>query len=207
MRIEPYSISFPKAPAPITAPTRTRRNAAASRTARTASATHPRRNVPPASGPTLLRDGAPRMRKLNHRRQPSKPKRRAAAHAQSGVRHGARRRPVCVSRNLRRARPVRRDRRRSLSPHRIGRRRHRRRRLQHPSIVMGTRRRAHPVSGRPAMADRPYGSRTVGDAGAAPLCLAMVRIEATGDASVGPVEVAPSRRAAAMPTPLKPPGS
>ena len=40
------------------------------------------------------------------------------------------------------------------------------------------------------MADRPYGSRTVGDAGAAPLCLAMVRIEATGDASMGPVEVA-----------------
>ena len=52
-----------------------------------------------------------------------------------------------LSRNRRRARPVRRDRRRSLSPHRIGRRRHRRRRLQHPSIVMGTRRRAHPVSG------------------------------------------------------------
>ena len=42
----------------------------------------------------------------------------------------------------------------------------------------------------PQWADRPYGSRTVGDAGAAPLCLAMVHIEATGDASVGPVEVA-----------------
>ena len=42
----------------------------------------------------------------------------------------------------------------------------------------------------PQWADRPYGSRTVGDAGAAPLCLAMVRIEATGDASMGPVEVA-----------------
>ena len=41
----------------------------------------------------------------------------------------------------------------------------------------------------PQWADRPYGSRTVGDAGAAPLCLAMVRIEATGDASM-PVEVA-----------------
>ena len=35
----------------------------------------------------------------------------------------------------------------AFPPHRIGRRRHRRRRLQHPSIVMGTRRRAHPVSG------------------------------------------------------------
>ena len=32
----------------------------------------------------------------------------------------------------------------------------------------------------PQWADRPYGSRTVGDAGAAPLCLAMVHIEATG---------------------------
>ena len=42
----------------------------------------------------------------------------------------------------------------------------------------------------PQWADRPYGSRTVGGAGAAPLCLAMVRIEATGDASMGPVEVA-----------------
>ena len=42
----------------------------------------------------------------------------------------------------------------------------------------------------PQWADRPYGSRAVGDAGAAPLCLAMVRIEATGDASMGPVEVA-----------------
>ena len=39
----------------------------------------------------------------------------------------------------------------------------------------------------PQWADRPYGSRTVGDAGAAPLCLAMVRIEATGGASMGPV--------------------
>ena len=42
----------------------------------------------------------------------------------------------------------------------------------------------------PQWADRPYGSRTVGDAGAAPLCLAMVHIEATGDASVGPVGAA-----------------
>lgn len=42
----------------------------------------------------------------------------------------------------------------------------------------------------PQWADRPYGSGTIGDAGAAPLCLAMVYIETTGDATTGPVEVA-----------------
>lgn len=42
----------------------------------------------------------------------------------------------------------------------------------------------------PQWADRPYGASTVGDAGAAPLCLAMVHIEATGDTGTGPVEVA-----------------
>lgn len=42
----------------------------------------------------------------------------------------------------------------------------------------------------PQWADRPYGTGTVGTEGAAALCLAMVRIEATGDASVGPAEVA-----------------
>lgn len=42
----------------------------------------------------------------------------------------------------------------------------------------------------PQWADRPYGASTIGDAGAAPLCLAMVRVEATGDASTGPIEVA-----------------
>lgn len=42
----------------------------------------------------------------------------------------------------------------------------------------------------PQWADRPYGSGTIGTSGAAPLALAMVRIDLTGDASVGPVEVA-----------------
>lgn len=39
-------------------------------------------------------------------------------------------------------------------------------------------------------ADRPYGAGTVGDAGAAPLCLSMVSIDALGDADNGPIEVA-----------------
>ena len=38
--------------------------------------------------------------------------------------------------------------------------------------------------------DRPYGSGTMGSSGAAPLSLAMVHACLTGDASVGPVEVA-----------------
>ena len=42
----------------------------------------------------------------------------------------------------------------------------------------------------PQWADRPYSSGTIGTSGAAPLALAMVRIDLTGDASVGPVEVA-----------------
>lgn len=42
----------------------------------------------------------------------------------------------------------------------------------------------------PQWADRPYGAGTIGDAGAAPLCLAMVHVEATGDTATGPVEVA-----------------
>lgn len=42
----------------------------------------------------------------------------------------------------------------------------------------------------PQWSDRPYGSGTIGDAGAAPLCLAMVRIEMTGDTATGPIEVA-----------------
>lgn len=39
-------------------------------------------------------------------------------------------------------------------------------------------------------ANRPYGSGTVGDAGAAPLCLSMVSIDALGNADNGPVQVA-----------------
>ncbi|PNV67799.1 hypothetical protein [Enteroscipio rubneri] len=42
----------------------------------------------------------------------------------------------------------------------------------------------------PQWADRPYGSGTVASAGAAPLCLAMVYIESTGDVQTDPVEVA-----------------
>lgn len=42
----------------------------------------------------------------------------------------------------------------------------------------------------PQWANRPYGTGTVGTEGSAALCLAMVRIEATGDASIGPAEVA-----------------
>ena len=42
----------------------------------------------------------------------------------------------------------------------------------------------------PQWADRPYGPSTIGAAGAAPLCLAMVRIDVTGDAQTGPVDVA-----------------
>ena len=42
----------------------------------------------------------------------------------------------------------------------------------------------------PQWADRPYGPSTLGAAGAAPMTLAMVRVDLTGDASMGPVEVA-----------------
>lgn len=42
----------------------------------------------------------------------------------------------------------------------------------------------------PQWADRPYGPGTIGSAGAAPLCLAMVHIEATGDVKTDPVDVA-----------------
>lgn len=42
----------------------------------------------------------------------------------------------------------------------------------------------------PQWADRPYGSGTIASAGAAPLCLAMVYIESTGDVQTDPVEVA-----------------
>lgn len=37
---------------------------------------------------------------------------------------------------------------------------------------------------------RPYGSSTIGNAGSAALCLAMVRISLTGDTTTGPVEIA-----------------
>ena len=107
----------------------------------------------------------------------------------SGVRHGARRRSVCVSGIFAAhalsaaiddgALPLM-DRPTPLPP----------KTASAPSIVMGTRRRAHLYQEDPQWADRPYGSRTVGDAVPAPLCLAMVRIEATGDASMGPVEAA-----------------
>lgn len=39
-------------------------------------------------------------------------------------------------------------------------------------------------------ANRPYGTGTIGDAGAAPLCLAMVGIDTLGNADIGPVQVA-----------------
>lgn len=42
----------------------------------------------------------------------------------------------------------------------------------------------------PQWADRPFGTGTIGTDGTALLCLAMVRIEATGDVSAGPAEVA-----------------
>ncbi|OUO90266.1 hypothetical protein B5F40_07335 [Gordonibacter sp. An230] len=42
----------------------------------------------------------------------------------------------------------------------------------------------------PQWADRPYGSSTIGTAGAAPVCLAMVRVSATGDVQTGPIDVA-----------------
>ena len=42
----------------------------------------------------------------------------------------------------------------------------------------------------PQWADRPYGPGTIASAGAAPLCLAMVYIESTGDVETDPVEVA-----------------
>lgn len=42
----------------------------------------------------------------------------------------------------------------------------------------------------PQWADRPYGSGTIASDGAAPLCLAMVRIESTGDIQTDPIEVA-----------------
>ncbi len=42
----------------------------------------------------------------------------------------------------------------------------------------------------PQWADRPYGPGTIGSAGAAPLCLSMVCIEAFGDAGADPVEAA-----------------
>ena len=42
----------------------------------------------------------------------------------------------------------------------------------------------------PQWADRLYGPGTIGSAGAAPLCLAMVRIESTGDVGTDPIEVA-----------------
>lgn len=42
----------------------------------------------------------------------------------------------------------------------------------------------------PQWADRPYGASTVGAAGAAPLCLTMVRVDVTGDAETTPIDVA-----------------
>lgn len=42
----------------------------------------------------------------------------------------------------------------------------------------------------PQWADRPYGSSTIGAAGAAPVCLAMVRVAVTGDVQTDPIDVA-----------------
>ncbi|WP_232050801.1 cysteine peptidase family C39 domain-containing protein [Arabiibacter massiliensis] len=42
----------------------------------------------------------------------------------------------------------------------------------------------------PHWADRPYGPSTIGAAGAAPLCLAMARIDVLGDVQTGPIDVA-----------------
>lgn len=42
----------------------------------------------------------------------------------------------------------------------------------------------------PQWGDRPYGSGTIGTAGTAPLCLAMVRVDVTGDVETTPIDVA-----------------